>query len=52
MFKTIGNGVPYLAAKGLADNIFDFIYNNPIKDLKTSYAEINSKQYSSVHQSA
>jgi len=52
MFKSIGNGVPYLAAKGLADNIFDFIYNNPIKDLKTSYAEINSEQYSSVHQSA
>lgn len=43
MFKTVGNGVPYLAAKGLAENIFDFIYNNPIKDLKTPYAEINSK---------
>lgn len=49
MFKTIGNGVPYLAAKGLANNIFDFIYNNPIKDLKVSYGEINSKQYSSVY---
>jgi DNA (cytosine-5)-methyltransferase 1 len=49
MFKTIGNGVPYLAAKGLAETIFDFIYNNPIKDLRTSYAEINGKQYSSVH---
>jgi DNA (cytosine-5)-methyltransferase 1 len=43
MFKTIGNGVPYLASKGLAQNIFDFIYNNPIKDLKISYAETNSK---------
>jgi DNA (cytosine-5)-methyltransferase 1 len=52
MFKTIGNGVPFLAAKGLAENIFDFIYNNPIKDLKVSYAETNSKQYSSIHQSA
>ena len=52
MFKTIGNGVPFLAAKGLAENIFDFIYNNPIKDLKVSYAETNSKQHSSVHQSA
>ena len=49
MFKTIGNGVPYLAAKGLANNIFDFIYDNPIKDLKVSYGEINSKQYSSVY---
>lgn len=52
MFKTIGNGVPFLAAKGLAENIFDFIYDNPIKDLKVSYAEANSKQYSSVHQPA
>lgn len=43
MFKTIGNGVPYLAAKGLAQNIFDFLYDNPIKDLKTSYAETHSK---------
>lgn len=25
MFKTIGNGVPYLAAKGLAETIIDFI---------------------------
>ncbi len=43
MFKTIGNGVPYLAANGLAKNIFDFIFNNPIKDLKIPYAQINSK---------
>jgi DNA (cytosine-5)-methyltransferase 1 len=49
MFKTIGNGVPFLAAHGLAQNIFDFIFDNPIKDLKTPYAEIDSKQYSSVH---
>ena len=28
MFKTIGNGVPYLAARGLAQTIFDFIYNS------------------------
>lgn len=26
-FKTIGNGVPFLAAKGIANNIYDFIYN-------------------------
>lgn len=43
MFKTIGNGVPYLAGFGLAKNIIDFIYNNPIKDLKASYAKVDSK---------
>jgi DNA (cytosine-5)-methyltransferase 1 len=43
MFKTIGNGVPYLAANGLAKNIIDFIYNNPIKDLKVSYEQIDGK---------
>ena len=37
MFKTIGNGVPFLAAKGLANNIFDFLYNNSIKDIKHSH---------------
>lgn len=42
MFKTIGNGVPFLAAHGLANNILDFIYNNEIKDLKISYAEAYS----------
>ncbi len=30
MFKTIGNGVPYLAAKGLADTVFDFLKNQNI----------------------
>lgn len=43
MFKTIGNGVPYLAAKGLAHNIYSFIYDNPIKDLKMTYAETYCK---------
>lgn len=43
MFKTIGNGVPYMAAHGLAKTITNFIYNNPIKDLKVSYEQINSK---------
>lgn len=43
MFKSIGNGVPYLAAKGLADNIFDFIYNNSIKDINIAHGEANSK---------
>lgn len=41
MFKTIGNGVPYLASKGLANTIFEFLYNNPIKNLKHDYAAIN-----------
>lgn len=26
-FKTIGNGVPYMAARGIALNIYDYIYN-------------------------
>ncbi|MEI6822246.1 MAG: DNA cytosine methyltransferase [Bacteroidota bacterium] len=43
MFKSIGNGVPYLAANGLANNILDFIYKNEIKDLKISHAKTNSK---------
>ena len=28
MFKTIGNGVPYLAAKGIAETILDFLSTN------------------------
>jgi len=31
MFKTIGNGVPYLAAKGLAETIMNFIEKNQCK---------------------
>lgn len=27
MFKTIGNGVPYIAAKGLANTVMDFLHN-------------------------
>lgn len=41
MFKTIGNGVPYLAAKGLAESILEFIQKIKTEELK--YAEINSK---------
>jgi len=52
MFKTIGNGVPYKAAKGLAQNIFDFIYNNPIKDLKETHAKVDSKQPSVLYKTA
>jgi DNA (cytosine-5)-methyltransferase 1 len=43
MFKTIGNGVPYLAGLGLAKNIVNFMFHNPIKDLKLSYAETYGK---------
>lgn len=28
MFKTIGNGVPYLAAKGLAETVYYFLKNH------------------------
>jgi len=44
MFKTIGNGVPYLLAKGLAQTIIDFVTNS--KDEK-----INSKQPNKLYQS-
>lgn len=40
MFKTIGNGVPYLAAKGLAETISVFIEKIKNKELK--HAEIIS----------
>lgn len=39
MFKTIGNGVPYLAAKGLAETLLVFI--EKIKNQEMDYAEIN-----------
>jgi DNA (cytosine-5)-methyltransferase 1 len=38
MFKTIGNGVPFLAAKGLAETILDYIENIKIKN--PEYAEV------------
>jgi DNA (cytosine-5)-methyltransferase 1 len=43
MFKTIGNGVPYLAAKGLGLSIYDYLFNNPIRDVKMDYESSNSK---------
>jgi len=30
MFKTVGNGVPYLAAQGIAKTILQFLYKKPI----------------------
>ncbi|MCB9045060.1 MAG: DNA cytosine methyltransferase [Chitinophagales bacterium] len=42
MFKSIGNGVPYLLSSGLAKTILDFLFDNPIKDVKESHAKINS----------
>ncbi|PKL85590.1 MAG: modification methylase NmeDIP [Ignavibacteriae bacterium HGW-Ignavibacteriae-1] len=41
MFKTIGNGVPFLAAKGLAETIS--VYIKKIKSTEIKYAEIISK---------
>jgi DNA (cytosine-5)-methyltransferase 1 len=46
MFKTVGNGVPFLAAKGLANTIVDFLYNNPNKDLKQGYEYTHGGQFS------
>jgi DNA (cytosine-5)-methyltransferase 1 len=43
MFKSVGNGVPYMAGRGLALNIKDFLFNNPLKDIKEDYAQLNSK---------
>ncbi|HFA49372.1 MAG TPA: DNA cytosine methyltransferase [Bacteroidetes bacterium] len=45
MFKTIGNGVPYLAGKGLAMTIIDFLNNN--KNGKT-----NGKQFDKYYEPA
>lgn len=42
MFKTIGNGVPYLASKGIAENIMSFLSEE-------SCSETNSKQSGQLH---
>ncbi len=47
MFKTIGNGVPFLAALGIANNIADFINKREIK--KSTNAKINSREFSSIY---
>ncbi len=52
MFKMIGNGVPFLAANGLANTIFDYISPNEMTSTVESNAKINSRQLSEVHQSA
>jgi len=41
MFKTIGNGVPFLAAKGLAETLMSFIQK--VKNQELKYAEIISE---------
>ena len=41
MFKSIGNGVPYLAAKGLAETIFNYVEGLKINESK--YAETYSQ---------
>lgn len=43
MFKTIGNGVPFVAAKGLALNIYDFLEKNVKKSNLKSYATVDSE---------
>ncbi|WCT13793.1 DNA cytosine methyltransferase [Mucilaginibacter jinjuensis] len=43
MFKTIGNGVPYLAAKGLALNISDFLGKIMAEKNIKSYATADSE---------
>ncbi|RAJ20995.1 DNA cytosine methyltransferase [Pedobacter cryoconitis] len=43
MFKTIGNGVPYIAAKGLANTIADFISDLTPKTKAPLYAETISR---------
>ncbi|MFD2873236.1 DNA cytosine methyltransferase [Mucilaginibacter ximonensis] len=43
MFKTIGNGVPFVAAKGLALNIYDFLEHNVKKSNSKSYATVDSE---------
>ena len=42
MFKTIGNGVPYLAARGLANTIADFITSLQSKTNAPVYEETHS----------
>ncbi|MBS7565653.1 DNA cytosine methyltransferase [Mucilaginibacter sp. Bleaf8] len=43
MFKTIGNGVPYLAARALALSIYKFIDNLNLVNEKAVYAEADSQ---------
>lgn len=43
MFKTIGNGVPYLAAKGLAETIFAFIEKSKTKPNTQSHEKTIGK---------
>jgi DNA (cytosine-5)-methyltransferase 1 len=50
MFKTIGNGVPYLAAKGLAENIHSFIFDNNNKDTSEPHGKTDRHQYSRLCQ--
>jgi len=52
MFKTVGNGVPYLVGRGLAKSIVDFISDNPIKDISVPYEQINSSESSRIRKSA
>ncbi len=43
MFKTIGNGVPYLAAKAIAQTIFDYLENQYATDNGIRYNQSDRK---------
>ncbi len=47
MFKTIGNGVPYLAAKGLAESTINFLNKNLTH--QPAYAKAYGEQSGSLH---
>ena len=52
MFKMIGNGVPFLAAKGLAETVFDYISPNKIEREEGLNGKVDSKQLGTVYQPA
>lgn len=52
MFKTIGNGVPFLAAQGLALTISDFIEHSSKSTLSVPNGKNNSPEHRFVHSAA
>lgn len=52
MFKTIGNGVPFLAARGLADTIYGYISTKGIAKSIADNGETYSQQPCQIHQTA
>lgn len=45
MFKTIGNGVPFLAAYGLANTLQDFILSNFLDNEEKSFSKCENKLF-------